>query len=278
MADVQTSPVEGMRRIVVASDGSEFSETAVREAVQWARRCGSKLYGVCVAEVSLGALQYAPDAVSTLDQEARTACEMVREQATAAGVDVEVIVHEGEEPHRHIIAEAEARNADAIVIGRRGRRRLMALLMGSATALTIGKAPCSVFVVPRTGSLSCERLLVATDGSEDSARAANKAIELAKCTGGSLIACAVEHGPIDAATARAHVDALRAQAEAAGVPAETAVAAGIPYVEIVSLAQRHGADLIVVASHGHTGLRKLLMGSTTERVVGLADRSVLVAR
>ncbi len=56
------------------------------------------------------------------------------------------------------------------------------------------------------------------------------------------------------------------------------VATGVPFVEIVRTARETGADLIVMGSHGRTGLEHLLIGSVAERVVRKAPCSVLVVR
>ena len=48
--------------------------------------------------------------------------------------------------------------------------------------------------------------------------------------------------------------------------------------EVVELAKKHGADLIVVASHGRTGLKRLLLGSVADRIVRLASCPVLVVK
>lgn len=275
-------PVQGGGQpptLIVASDGSEFSEGAVREGLDWARRCQARVVGVCVSQVGLGRLMYAdPEIVREQDRNSRNACETLEQRAREAGVPCEIVIHEAEDPSQPIVDEAAARQADAIVVGRRGRRALMRLLMGSVTALTVGHAPCSVFVVPRDGRLAGQRLLVASDGSADSERAAHEAVRLAGCTGGALLACSIAHGAIDTAAARANAERVQELAGEAGIAAEILVDEGTPYERITALAGERGADLIVVGSHGRTGLKKLLMGSVTERVIGLAPCSVLVVK
>ena len=56
------------------------------------------------------------------------------------------------------------------------------------------------------------------------------------------------------------------------------VEVGVPFVEIVRAARESGTDLIVMGSHGRTGLEHLLIGSVAERVVRKAPCSVLVVR
>jgi nucleotide-binding universal stress UspA family protein len=63
-----------------------------------------------------------------------------------------------------------------------------------------------------------------------------------------------------------------------GVPIETRVILGDPFGEICQAAEREHADLIVMGSHGHTGLAHVLLGSVAERIVRHASCSVLVAR
>ena len=69
----------------------------------------------------------------------------------------------------------------------------------------------------------------------------------------------------------------RAQA-GAGVKAEAVLRLGKPYVEITTAAKELGADLIVITTHGYTGLTHVVLGSTAERVVRHAPCPVLVVR
>lgn len=62
------------------------------------------------------------------------------------------------------------------------------------------------------------------------------------------------------------------------VPAEALVKVGLPFVEVVSYAKDEGVDLIIVATHGHTGVEHILFGSTAEKIVRKAPCPVLVVR
>ncbi|WP_416838793.1 universal stress protein [Haloferax sp. DFSO52] len=68
------------------------------------------------------------------------------------------------------------------------------------------------------------------------------------------------------------------RAENAGVDAVSAVVNGEPYLEILDYATTHDISLIAMPTHGRRGLRRLLLGSTTERVVRLSDAPVLTIR
>lgn len=81
---------------------------------------------------------------------------------------------------------------------------------------------------------------------------------------------------------RSHADEVLGQARAAlgeaGAAAETSVLYGPPAEALVEAAGAVGADLVVVGSHGHGAVARVLLGSTTDRVVHLAGCPVLVVR
>jgi len=77
---------------------------------------------------------------------------------------------------------------------------------------------------------------------------------------------------------RTHLDKLEARARKAKVGATSILLEGAPFVEIVRAARTEKADLIVMGTHGRTGLRHALMGSTAEKVVRKAPCAVLVVR
>jgi nucleotide-binding universal stress UspA family protein len=62
------------------------------------------------------------------------------------------------------------------------------------------------------------------------------------------------------------------------VPAETLMRTGQPWFEITEAAREQAADLVIIGTHGYTGLKHVLMGSTAERVVRHAPCPVLVVR
>ena len=70
----------------------------------------------------------------------------------------------------------------------------------------------------------------------------------------------------------------RERAQAAWLHCDFAILHGTPFHVIVDTAQRDHIDLIIMGTHGRTGLRHVLLGSVAERVVRLAPCPVLVAR
>lgn len=61
-------------------------------------------------------------------------------------------------------------------------------------------------------------------------------------------------------------------------PVKTIVRTGKPYLEIIKTAAEEGIDIIIIATHGHSGVEHLLFGGTTEKVVRKAPCPVLIVR
>jgi nucleotide-binding universal stress UspA family protein len=140
-----------------------------------------------------------------------------------------------------------------------------------------------------------ERILIATDGSDVSQRAATTGVELAKALGASVVGCAAlpvypYHGVGEAAPAEAafqaqaaaaangHLDALEREALDAGVPFSRVLREGHPDDIILQTAETERCDLIVMASHGRRGMAAMLLGSETQKVLARSIRPVLVVR
>lgn len=134
-----------------------------------------------------------------------------------------------------------------------------------------------------------ERILVAVDGSECSEKAVDQALSMGKICGSSLFAVSViEMYPESLGVAyqveekmekevRRTLEAVKERAARENIRCETIVHMGArPDEFIVQEARDKKVDLIVLGTHGRTGLKKLLMGSVAERVIGHAPCAVLV--
>jgi nucleotide-binding universal stress UspA family protein len=279
MSAYQVSPVAKMEKLLLASDGSEFSEGAIREAINLAKTFSSKLYIISVAETpDIRAYNYPLVAFEKLEVITRQHLESVRERAEKEGLVCEIIERRGPETYKYIIDEAAKNNVEMIIMGRHGRTRLMRIMMGSVTAKTIGHAPCKVLVVPSVTRITFEKILIPTDGSIFSELASREAISIAKRTKSSLIALSVAKKDENLPVAEVSVGMVKEVAEKEGIKVEALTLKGEPYEVIVDTAEKKKAGFIVVGSHGRSGIERLLMGSVTERVIGHAGCPVLVVR
>ena len=139
-------------------------------------------------------------------------------------------------------------------------------------------------------------VLCATDFSEPGQAAESKALELARALHGDLIYLHVASHPTlygESVFSMAEVQrvydaqwrwaeetlqARVAAAQAAGITARWVLRAGAPYEQIVGAAQDEKADMVVIGTHGRSGLNRWLLGSVAERVVRLAPCPVLTVR
>jgi len=137
-----------------------------------------------------------------------------------------------------------------------------------------------------------DTILVPTDGSEPAGAAVEHAIDLASNTGATLHALSIvdsaayasldvsSQSVLDSLEARATeaTESIAETAADAGVEVVTEVSVGSPHEQITDYADAVGADLIVMGTHGRTGLDRVLLGSVTERVVRGAPCPVLTVR
>ncbi|MEW5948982.1 MAG: universal stress protein [Thermodesulfobacteriota bacterium] len=272
-------PLSRHEKILVATDGSRYSEKALDGAVNIARKCGSSLYVLNVVELNPEFMALAPEAVEKMERDSRALLEGIRERVSQKGIKCETLVHEGEQPYEFIVGEAKKKKADVIVIGSHGKTGLKRLLMGSVAARIIGHAPCPVMVIPLRGPVGLKNVLVATDGSAYSESAVNEAISIAAACDSKLSAVCVVKGERPAkyrTEAEKIVDKIVKRAAKSNIQAEGIVREGEPYEVIVDLAREIKADIIIMGKYGRTGLTKLLMGSVTKRVIGHTPCAVLV--
>ena len=141
-------PLSKGERILVAVDGSVYSEMALDHAISMGTVCNSELFAVYVVEGYPKHLEPAPKADERIEQEAQEFLKKVKGKAEEKNVACETIVRVGSQPHELIVKEAKDRGADLIVMGTHGRTGLKKFFMGSVAQKVIGYAPCAVLVVP----------------------------------------------------------------------------------------------------------------------------------
>lgn len=145
-----------------------------------------------------------------------------------------------------------------------------------------------------------KRILVATDGSSLSKKAVRSAIDLAGAIGADLVALyVVPRYPVSyfeggvtismqdveqtekqwSDKGQAVVDAVQQTAQAEGIKAKAVVVRSDLVAEsIMSAAKKHKCDLVVMASHGRKGIKRVLLGSETQHVLTHSTVPVLVLR
>jgi nucleotide-binding universal stress UspA family protein len=134
------------KRILVAFDGSKYSNKAVREAIDMAKTSGAELFIVSAVDVTEEFEAHAPGLTDKMIEKTRKLLDKITEKISVTEIKVDKEVHVGD-PYEIIVNAAKKKRADLIVMGSHGRTGITRLLMGSVAAKVIGHAPCSVLVV-----------------------------------------------------------------------------------------------------------------------------------
>jgi nucleotide-binding universal stress UspA family protein len=143
-----TCPLTRGEKILVAVDGSSFSELAVDQAISLGGICNSEIFLISVVDLYPEQMAVAPALVEKMSEEVRQYLDKAKQKVDKTGISCETIVRMGGKPHEFIIQEAKEKGADLIVMGTLGKSGIKRVLMGSVAQNVIGQAPCPVLVVP----------------------------------------------------------------------------------------------------------------------------------
>ncbi|MEW6569941.1 MAG: universal stress protein [Nitrospirota bacterium] len=279
------------RKILVAIDGSESSKNALRQAIKFAdiEKCWITVVSVIPPyEGDLG-LTSVGNMVKAMREPCEKALAEAEEIAKAERASIRTVCEEGD-AYERIVDLADAENFDLIVMGRKGRSQIERALIGSVTARVIGHSQRDVLVVPENTIIGWKSVLLTTDGSKYSEAAIDKAVNFAKSYGGELVIVSVvdvteefmarSPGMVEEMVkkAKGFVDDAKKKAEVSNITTKTFVREGEAYRVITNLAKDQKADIIIMGSHGRTGLKRLLMGSVTAKVIGYTPCPVLVVK
>jgi len=277
------------RRILCPIDFSPGSEHAQRIAIRLAHETNAPLALVHAWSVPAVAtatdMPVASDSLQGLLDDAERGLTDALDEARRGGVThIKAQLVSGPAAER-ILELAEP--TDLIVMGTHGRTGLARLLLGSVAETVVRHARCSVLVARRHVASHFHHILVPVDFSDCSRRALDEAGELASRSGASVTLLHVLDPPevyrqdqdedlqstgrlddwgdlVEARTARQVTRLMRT---------------GSPAPQVLStVAEDPSVDLIVVGSHGRTGLQRMLIGSVAEKVMRHATRPVMIAR
>jgi len=278
------------RKILVAYDGSESARNALEQAIRLADEDKSWIKVVAVLPSYQGELELVGVAniKEAMEGPGRKLLAEAKTIATAKGVHILTNLEQGE-PYERIVHVADDENCDLIIMGRCGKSALARILMGNVTARVIGTTSKDVLVVPAHGAIAWDRPLVATDGSKYGNMAVDDACRIAQARGVPLTAVSVVYTNDEFSAlaprilddlinqSREMLEGVRQRAEEQGVKLTPVVMEGEPHEAILAAAAKLPATLIIMGSHGKKGLTRLLMGSVTERVIGLSTCPVLIS-
>ncbi len=286
--------MKNVRKILLPTDFSPCCETAREHAAVIAARTRAELHLLHIQVLHADQFGW-PTSPMLGDYEAEIAAAARKHMKTFASELQDPVIQAHEQDRSAgpaILDYAAAHDIDLIVMGTSARKGLARWFLGSEANTVVRGAHCPVLVAGRDQHLSEQgyrTILAATDFSDSATLALSQAAELAALNDARLlVAHVVEDYPVppyyDLDEARERQDAAAAALDSlvAGqplaVPAETMIAVGRPYQQICRIAAESGAELIVMGVAGLGGFERLMLGSTTDRVLRSAPCPVLAHR
>lgn len=278
------------KKILVGVDGSASSLHALRLILRFSH--GEKIPSIAASVVPPyeGDLRLVGvhDIKAVLRQPCEKALEITNREANSEGLSIQTVCLEGK-PHEELVDFALKNGCDLIALGTRGES-FEKYLLGSVTARVIGYSPVDVLVIPLGAAIGWQNILCPVDGSAGSRKAARRAIQIAGTYGATLKILSATNLPIESYAdaqklmesmvkeAGEYVQEIQTQAAQKGIKALGIVREGDASEAILTLARTDKVELIAIGSHGKSGLKRLLMGSVAERVLGNAPCPVLVVK
>ncbi len=141
-------PLTRGERILVAVDGSAFSDAAVDQAISLGGICNSEIFVISVVDLYPEQMEVAPNLVEKMSEDVRQHLDKAKQKVDQVGIPCETIVRMGGKPHEFIVQEAKDKEIDLICMGTRGRSGIERILIGSVAQNVLAHAPCPVLVVP----------------------------------------------------------------------------------------------------------------------------------
>ncbi|HET7375559.1 MAG TPA: universal stress protein [Anaerolineae bacterium] len=283
-------------KILVPLDGSALSERAIEPALAIGRRSYSEIILARAPIVDL-ALAAAPDRHSDqLHTESYNYLSEIQLSYASPYVKFHSQTIEGE-PANAIIQTAVEERVDLIVMSTHGYSGITRLMLGSVTEKVLRSAPCPVLAIRSTQPI--RRVLIPLDGSPLAERALPLGLELADRLGGEATLLrvveravppnALELDWIENGLSRRLQNDLNDEASDylharlkdhtyTNCTLNSTIRIGSAADTILDFVDAHETDLVVMASHGRTGLSRIVYGSVTEKILRRAACSVMIVR
>lgn len=276
-----------MKSILVPTDFSSHSELALRQAEAFAKVYSAQLEILHVTDFEKVANDYAghrgskESLIKVIENEAELKVNKLIKERNWNGLKAIGINITGNAIDR-IIHVARQRKSDVVLMATRGRGNATDFVLGSTTYKVIRTAPCPVLSIPNPkNELSANSILFTTDFSNNSYLAYEYAVSVAKQFNSKLhILHIVDDKTPDLDVVEQKFTALKSAAHAEGVlnVNSTITKDRDASDGIKNFVDKNGIDFIVIATHGHGGIKQYFLGSTTVDVITRSQVPVLLIR
>lgn len=290
------------RKVLVPVDFSEYSETAFRYALSFAKQTGARLSLVhvstalyCSRTELYGDSPELTDALRAHVQRLQRQISSYVGEANREDVPIDYAILEADDVVNKLLGYLDEQPYDLVIMGTHGRTGLKHLFLGSIAEKIVRYSPVPVLTLHKcAGDCRVRNILVPVDFSRHSLEAIENAVGLARQLGGRVMLLHVierviypafypeGYTPVIDFEPQLHQRIMNKLnhliEDYPGISVDARISAGKPSDEIIDHARSHDADLIVMATRGLSGLEHLLVGSTTERVLRLSEVPVLAFR
>jgi len=289
--------------ILTATDFSEYSKVALDICLGVARCMKTKLYVLHTIERFPHEYSHLLSSAAHADMKQRLeeeAVEKIKAMIPAElldGGDVIPIVRFGK-PFLEIIQVAKEENVDLLAVGTHGRAGVDRVILGSVAERIVRKARCPVMIVRGRKYVGFKRIIVPIDLSDCSRIALEYAAATARAHKSKLIILHVYEESfiepyVNAANSEEEADEIIKEIERVnetkydeflktvdlnGVEYEKLLKKGIPDTYIVETAMEQQVNLIVMGTHGRSGIKHILIGSTAEEVVRTVHCDIIIVK
>lgn len=280
MSRFSTSLLGEAQTLLLATDGSPFSEGAMQEAIFFGQSCKAKVIVLHVVRIDTESLKAANDRLRRKRQEIAPYFEQVRKMARDSGVECETVMVGSSVPEHAIVEQARMRKADVILMGRHGKAGRLYLMVGSMTSKVIGLGFPMVLVVPSEALITGAHMLVAVEDTPGSRLAVEEALSLGMCCTTlerlTFVSVAKRQNGLDAARKMVEDVCVRGRGQWPQIEFEAVAAVGHPSNIIVRAAEERGVDMIMLGGMSAGPLPRMFTGRVTKEVCGWAHCAVLV--
>lgn len=299
-----------IKRILWATDGSAEAEAALNYARYLAGLTKAEIIGVHVVPLPVELLfkELKEDEIRFHEWESRAEKNVadrfkaIGKTLDKAGIKFDGVILKGI-PSERIREFSRLRKADLVVMGKQGHGLIESIMVGSETVKVLKNSRIPVLSVKGVGAkrkVDIKKILVPIDLSEDNVSALNYAFYLSTVTGAAvtviyalrldMYAQDMPAGALDIVIKQSvqelenRVRDLKQKFEKAGrkkitADVNTEVIHGLsPAISIAKYAAKKRSDLIVINTHGRAGIKRLILGSVTERLIPESPCSVLSLR
>lgn len=291
------------RCILTATDFSEYSKVALDICLGVTKCMKTKLYLLHIIEKFPHDYKHLLSSAAHADMKQKLEVEamekmkaMLPEGLLAAG-HIVPIVRFGK-PFNEIIQIAKEKKVDLLAVGTKGKAGVDRVILGSVAERIARKAFCPVMVVRGKKYVGFKRIIVPVDLSDCSRIALEYAVATARAHKSKLTVLHV----YEESFVEPYVNAANSEEEAgeiikeiervnetkydeflktvdfSGVEYEKLLKKGIPAFDIVEIAMEQQANLIVMGTHGRSGIRHILIGSTAEEVVRTVHCDIIIVK